>query len=70
MKDISSLKFSHYPVMLDEIIDLCSPDKGGNFIDCTFELEVYQCIIFFGLKVISLDRDSHVNNYVLKLKKI
>ena len=31
-----SLDTSHYPVMLREVIELCSPQKGGNFIDCTF----------------------------------
>ena len=73
MKDISSLKnFSHYPVMLDEIIDLCSPEKGGNFIDCTFGTGGYTNAIlsFSNTKVISLDRDSYVNNYAKKTKKI
>ena len=31
----SSLEFSHFPVMLSEIIQIASP-KGGLFIDCTF----------------------------------
>ena len=26
----------HFPVMLDEVIKICSPKKGGIFIDCTF----------------------------------
>ena len=32
----SSLEFQHFPVMLDEIIKLCAPNKGGVFVDCTF----------------------------------
>ena len=37
MKNISSFKnHSHYPVMLEQIIEICSPKKGGNFIDCTY----------------------------------
>ena len=32
----SSLESPHFPVMLEEIIKVCSPDKGGNFVDCTF----------------------------------
>ena len=32
----ASLETTHYPVMLKEVIKLCSPSKGGNFIDCTF----------------------------------
>ena len=27
---------SHFPVMLEEVINICSPDKGGIYIDCTF----------------------------------
>ena len=30
------LEFSHFPVMLSEVIKLSSPSKGGKFIDCTF----------------------------------
>ena len=36
MKDFSSPKnLSHFPVML-EVLKICNPSKGGNFIDCTF----------------------------------
>ena len=35
-KHTSSLELSHFPVMLNEVINICSPSKGGNFIDCTF----------------------------------
>ena len=32
----SSLEFSHFPVMLNEVIKISTPSKGGSFIDCTF----------------------------------
>ena len=32
----SLLETSHFPVMLDEIIEICSPENGGVYIDCTF----------------------------------
>ena len=37
MKNFSSLaNLPHYPVMLDQVIKICKPEKGGDFIDCTF----------------------------------
>jgi len=30
------LELSHFPVMLNEILQISSPSKGGTFIDCTF----------------------------------
>ena len=32
----SSPEISHFPVMLDEVIKICSPKKWWCFIDCTF----------------------------------
>ena len=26
----------HYPVLLNELISIISPQRGGTFIDCTF----------------------------------
>ncbi len=72
MKDISSFKnLPHYPVMLDQVMELCSPEKGGHFIDCTFGSGGYTNAIlsFSDTKVISLDRDSHVLNYASETKK-
>ena len=72
MKDISSFKnFPHYPVMLDEVIELCSPEKGGDFIDCTFGSGGYTNAIlsFSGTNVISLDRDSDSLNFAKETKK-
>ena len=32
----SSLELSHFPVMLHEVLKICSPSAEKNFIDCTF----------------------------------
>ena len=65
MKDFSSFKDSaHYPVMLKEVMKVCSPEKGGLFIDCTFGAGGYTNAIlsFPKTKVIALDRDIHTKN--------
>jgi len=66
-----SLDTSHYPVMLREVIELCSPQKGGNFIDCTFGGGSYtkEILKFPNTKVIALDRDRTVISTVEKIKK-
>ncbi len=72
MKDFSSFKnLPHYPVMLDQVMEICSPEKGGNFIDCTFGCGGYTSAIlsFSNTKVVSLDRDSHVISYANEIKK-
>ena len=72
MEDVSSFKnLTHYPVMLDQVLELCSPKNGGDFIDCTFGSGGYTNAIlsFSGTRVISFDRDSHVNEYASETKK-
>ena len=32
----SSLEFSHFPVMLNEVLKISSPSTRKKFIDCTF----------------------------------
>ena len=32
----TSLEGKHLPVMIDEVIKICNPKNGGNFMDCTF----------------------------------
>ena len=68
---ISSPEFSHFPVMLDEIINICSPDKGGIYIDCTFGGGGYskKLLNFSKTKVIALDRDKFILNISEKLQK-
>ncbi len=49
----------HYPVLLNEIISIITPQYGGTFIDCTFGQGGYtrQILNFPKTKVIGLDRD-------------
>tara|TARA_X000000368_G_scaffold237716_1_gene187739 strand:- start:765 stop:1778 length:1014 start_codon:yes stop_codon:yes gene_type:complete len=67
----SSLEFSHFPVMLDEIIKICCPNKGGIFIDCTFGGGGYssRLLKFSKTKVIAFDRDRFILNIAKKLEK-
>ena len=64
---ISSSDALHFPVMLNEVIKICSPDKGGVYIDCTFGGGGYskQLLKFSKTKVIALDRDE----FILKISK-
>ncbi len=66
-----SLELSHFPVMLNEIIDLSSPSSGGKFIDCTFGAGGYskELLKFSKTKVYALDRDKKVIFIANKLKK-
>tara|TARA_B100000029_G_scaffold221880_1_gene219636 strand:+ start:299 stop:1279 length:981 start_codon:yes stop_codon:yes gene_type:complete len=50
----------HYPVLLNEIISIISPQYGGTFIDCTFGQGGYSSKIleFPDTKVIAIDRDK------------
>ena len=58
----SSLEFSHFPVMLNEILEISLPLNGGNFIDCTFGGGGYskEILKFPNTKVLALDRDKNV----------
>ena len=50
----------HYPVLLNEIVSIISPQYGGTFIDCTFGQGGYSSKIleFPNTKIIALDRDK------------
>tara|TARA_B100000579_G_scaffold421569_1_gene422522 strand:+ start:883 stop:1899 length:1017 start_codon:yes stop_codon:yes gene_type:complete len=65
----SSLETKHFPVMLKEVIKICNPKKGGNFIDCTFGGGGYskEILRYPKTKVIALDRDKSV---ISRAKKI
>ena len=67
----TSLEFSHFPVMLSEIIDISSPSKGGFFVDCTFGGGGYtrEILKFPNTRVIGFDRDASVLSIAKKLKK-
>ena len=49
----------HYPVLLNELISIITPQYGGTFIDCTFGQGGYskKILEFENTKVIALDRD-------------
>ena len=67
----TSLESSHFPVMLNEVIKISSPSKGGIYIDCTFGAGGYskQLLKFSKTKVKGLDRDSKVKEIGIKLEK-
>ena len=49
----------HYPVLLNEIISIITPQHGGTFIDCTFGQGGYtkKILSYKNTQVIALDRD-------------
>ena len=67
----SSLDYSHFPVMLNEIIKISSPANGGVFIDCTFGGGGYSSALlkYSKTKVIGIDRDVTVSSIAKKLKE-
>ena len=66
-----SLESSHFPVMLNEIIEISSPAKGGHFIDSTFGGGGYSKALlqFPKTKVIGIDRDQTVATIAAKILK-
>ncbi len=50
---------NHYPVLLNEIISIITPQHGGTFIDCTFGQGGYskKILSFQNTHVIAIDRD-------------
>jgi len=61
----------HYPVMLEQVLSIISPQHGGTFIDCTFGGGGYsQAILKFPeTKVLAIDRDQLTINFANTLKK-
>ena len=64
-------KEKHYPVLLNEIISIITPQYGGTFIDCTFGQGGYSRKILehTNTKVVALDRDLKSLENSLKLEK-
>ena len=56
----SSLEFSHFPVMLNEVLQLSSPSYKKNFIDCTFGGGGYskEILKFPNTNIQAIDRDE------------
>ena len=64
-------KKKHYPVLLDELISIITPQYGGTFIDCTFGQGGYSKKILEHdkSKVIAIDRDPDCLEIARSLKK-
>ena len=64
-------KTKHYPVMLNQILSIISPQHGGTFIDCTFGGGGYsQAILKFPeTKVVAIDRDKLTQKFADLLLK-
>ena len=64
-------KIKHYPVMLNQILNIISPQHGGTFIDCTFGGGGYSKAIlkFPDTKVIAIDRDKITQEFAKNLEK-
>ena len=65
------LETKHFPVMLDEVIKICSPKSGGKYLDCTFGGGSYskELLKFPNTKIIAFDRDERVLDIADNLKK-
>ena len=61
----------HYPVLIDEVLSIISPNNGGTFVDCTFGQGGYtkKILEFPKTKVIAFDRDTKSEIIAAKLKK-
>ena len=68
---IISEKKKHYPVLLNEIISIITPQYGGTFIDCTFGQGSYtkKILEFSNTKVIGIDRDIDSKNISKNIEK-
>ena len=58
-------KATHYPVMLNQVLKILSPQNGGTFIDCTFGGGGYskEILKFPNTKVLAIDRDQLTLKY-------
>ncbi len=67
---LKSLEAKHLPVMLNEVVEICNPKNGGNFMDCTFGAGGYskEFLKFNKTKVVAFDRDNHVIELANKIK--
>ena len=61
----------HYPVLLNEVINIITPQNGGTFIDCTFGQGGYskKILEYSNTKVIAIDRDKNSLHIASDLKK-
>ena len=61
----------HFPVLLNEVINIITPQNGGTFIDCTFGQGGYskKILEYPNTKVIAIDRDKNSLQIASDLKK-
>ena len=64
-------KTLHYPVLLNEVINIITPQNGGTFIDCTFGQGGYskRILEYPNTKVIAIDRDKNSQHIASDFKK-
>ena len=68
---IVSDKNLQFPVLIDEVLSIISPQNGGTFIDCTFGQGGYtkKILEFPNTRVIAFDRDSESIKVAIKFKQ-
>ena len=67
----SSLEFSHFPVMINEVLRIVTPIVEKNFIDCTFGGGGYskEILKYSNTKVQAIDRDKKAFQAAKELEK-
>ena len=67
----TSLEYSHFPVMLNEVLKITSPFEGGEYIDCTFGGGGYTKGILKipKTKIVAIDRDDKIKLFAEAFKK-
>ena len=67
----SSLEFSHFPVMLNEVLKISSPSLQKKFIDCTFGGGGYtkEILNFTNTSVQAIDRDKKASLVAKEFEK-
>ena len=71
MSAIIKLEKKHFPVLLNELVNIISPHYGGTFIDCTFGQGGYSKRILEYKKnqILAIDRDKDCSEQARFLKK-
>ena len=61
----------HYPVLLNELISIITPQHGGTFIDCTFGQGGYtkKILSYKNTQVIAIDRDIKSKKKLINFHK-
>ncbi len=67
----SSLEFSHFPVMLNEVLKITSPFDGGKYIDCTFGGGGYskEILKIPNTEIAAIDRDNNIKSIAVELER-